>query len=181
MGFVFSRLWGLFVSKPKCRILMVGLYGAGKTTVFYKLRLGELVTTNPTIGFTVETVDCQTIALTMWDICRHYKDKPLWRHYYQHTQAIVFVVDSSDRDRLEEARAELHDLLQEDLLRDAAVLVLANKQDLPSVMTAAELREKLELDQLHCKNWYLQSACATTGDGLLEGFDWLSRAVASNK
>lgn len=65
MGFVFSRLWGLFVSKPKCRILMVGLYGAGKTTVFYKLRLGELVTTNPNIGFIVETVDCQTIALTM--------------------------------------------------------------------------------------------------------------------
>jgi len=160
---------------------MVGLDAAGKTTILYKLKLGELITTIPTIGFNVETVEYKNIAFTMWDIGGQDKIRPLWRHYYQNTQAVIFVVDSNDRERVEEVREELLRLLQEDELRDAVVLVIANKQDLPNAMNAAELRGKLGLDQLRCRNWYLQSACATTGEGLYEGLDWLSRAVAGKK
>ena len=160
---------------------MVGLDAAGKTTILYKLKLGELITTIPTIGFNVETVEYKNIAFTMWDIGGQDKIRPLWRHYYQNTQAVIFVVDSNDRERVEEVREELLRLLQEDELRDAVVLVIANKQDLPNAMKAVELRGKLGLDQLRCRNWYLQSACATTGEGLYEGLDWLSRAVAGKK
>ena len=160
---------------------MVGLDAAGKTTILYKLKLGELITTIPTIGFNVETVEYKNIAFTMWDIGGQDKIRPLWRHYYQNTQAVIFVVDSNDRDRVEDAREELLRLIQEEELRDAAVLVLANKQDLPNAMTATELRGKLGLDQLRCRNWFLQSTCATTGDGLFEGLDWLSRTVSSRK
>ena len=181
MGFAFSRLWARLISKRECRILMVGLDAAGKTTILYKLKLGELVTTIPTIGFNVETVEYKNISFTMWDIGGQDKIRPLWRHYYQNTQAVIFVVDSNDRDRVEDAREELLRLVDEDELRDAVVLILANKQDLPNAMTAAELREKLGLSQMRCRNWFIQSACATTGDGLYEGLDWLSRAVASKK
>ena len=69
--------------------------------------------------------------------------RPLWRHYYQNTQGVIFVVDSNDRERANEAREELHKMLAEDELRDALVLVFANKQDLPNAMTAAELTDKV--------------------------------------
>ena len=67
----------------------------------------------------------------MWDVGGQDKIRPLWRHYFQNTQGIIFVVDSNDRDRVVEAREELQRMLNEDELRDALLLVFANKQDLP--------------------------------------------------
>lgn len=67
----------------------------------------------------------------MWDVGGQDKIRPLWRHYFQNTQGIIFVVDSNDRDRIVEAREELQRMLNEDELRDAILLVFANKQDLP--------------------------------------------------
>ncbi|KAF4707454.1 Thioredoxin domain-containing protein 9 [Perkinsus olseni] len=167
--------------KKEMRILMVGLDAAGKTTILYKLKLGEVVTTIPTIGFNVETVEYKNISFTVWDVGGQDKIRPLWRHYYQNTQGLIFVVDSNDRDRMDDAKEELHRMLNEEELRDACVLVFANKQDLPNAMTAAEVTEKLGLHSLRHRNWYIQSACATTGDGLYEGLDWLSKTLANAK
>lgn len=83
-------------------------------------------------------------------------------------------MDSNDRERIAEAQDELSKMLQEDELRDAALLVFANKQDLPNAMTAAEITEKLGLSQLRGRTWYIQATCATQGQGLYEGLDWLS-------
>lgn len=143
---------------------------AGKTTILYKLKLGEIVTTIPTIGFNVETVEYKNICFTVWDVGGQDKIRPLWRHYFQNTQGLIFVVDSNDRDRINEAEKELQNMvfiyfntliefnfliytvflhqLQEDELRDAVLLVFANKQDLPNAMSAAELTDKLHLNQL---------------------------------
>ncbi|WAQ80707.1 hypothetical protein PtA15_1A45 [Puccinia triticina] len=156
------------------RILMVGLDAAGKTTILYKLKLGEIVTTIPTIGFNVETVEYKNISFTVWDVGGQDKIRPLWRHYFQNTQGIIFVVDSNDRERVSEAREELQRMLNEDELRDALLLVLANKQDLPNAMNAAEITDKLGLHSLRSRTWYIQATCATSGDGLYEGLDWLS-------
>src|SRR3954469_15458354 len=82
-------------------------------------------------GFNVETVEYKNIQFTVWDVGGQDKIRPLWRHYFQNTQGIIFVVDSNDRDRVVEAREELQRMLNEDELRDAALLVFANKQDLP--------------------------------------------------
>jgi len=103
----------------------VGLDAAGKTTILYKLKLGEIVTTIPTIGFNVETVEYKNISFTVWDVGGQDKIRPLWRHYFQNTQGLIFVVDSNDRDRIGEARDELHRMLNEDELRDAALLIFA--------------------------------------------------------
>ncbi len=128
------------------RLLMVGLDAAGKTTIlcaslrcfslfFFayrgltdKFKLGEIVTTIPTIGFNVETVQYKSINFTCWDVGGPDKIRPLWRHYFQNTQGVIFVVDSNDRDRLDEAREEMLKMMGEDELRDAVLLVLANKQ-----------------------------------------------------
>merc|ERR1712216_667571 len=173
MGLTFTKLMSRLFSKQEMRILMVGLDAAGKTTILYKLKLGEVVTTIPTIGFNVETVEYKNISFTVWDVGGQDKIRPLWRHYFQNTQGVIFVVDSSDRDRVGEARDELHRMLNEDEL-----LVFANKQDLPNAMNAAEITDKLGLHSLRQRNWYIQSTCATTGDGLYEGLDWLSSSLA---
>ncbi|VAH08623.1 unnamed protein product [Triticum turgidum subsp. durum] len=153
MGLTFTKLFSRLFAKKEMRILMVGLDAAGKTTILYKLKLGEIVTTIPTIGFNVETVEYKNISFTVWDVGGQDKIRPLWRHYFQNTQGLIFVVDSNDRERVVEARDELHRMLNEDELRDAVLLVFANKQDLPNAMNAAEITDKLGLHSLrqrHC-------------------------------
>lgn len=179
MGAFISRLFDA-LGKQEMRILMVGLDAAGKTTILYKLKLGEVVTTIPTIGFNVESVEYKNINFTVWDVGGQDKIRPLWRHYYQKTQGLVFVLDCNDRDRVCAARDELHKMLNEDELRNAVVLIFANKQDIPGAMDAAEVTEQLGLHSLRGRQWFIQASCATVGDGLYEGLDWLSSTLKSN-
>ena len=93
--------------------------------------------------------------------------RPLWRHYYQNTQGLIFVVDSNDRERVEDAREELHRMLNEPELNDAVLLVFANKQDLPKAMRPADVAEKLGLSGLRTRVWHIQvSARALVGRGM---------------
>ncbi|KAI6077177.1 ADP-ribosylation factor 4 isoform X2 [Aix galericulata] len=156
----------------------LGLDAAGKTTILYKLKLGEIVTTIPTIGFNVETVEYKNICFTVWDVGGQDKIRPLWRHYFQNTQGLIFVVDSNDRERIQEAAEELQKMLQEDELRDAVLLLFANKQDLPNAMAISEMTDKLGLQSLRSRTWYVQATCATQGTGLYEGLDWLSNELS---
>ena len=93
---LFKRLFG----KREVRILFLGLDASGKTTTLYRLKLGEVVTTIPTIGFNVETVDMKNVQLTAWDVGGRDKIRPLYRHYFQNTQGLVFMIDSNDKERL---------------------------------------------------------------------------------
>ncbi|XP_041358331.1 ADP-ribosylation factor 2-like [Gigantopelta aegis] len=181
MGSYFTKLFKSLIGSKEMRILMVGLDAAGKTTILYKLKLGEIVTTIPTIGFNVETVEYKNISFTVWDVGGQDKIRPLWRHYFQNTQGLIFVVDSNDRERVDEAKNELNRMIQEDELRDAVLLVFCNKQDLPNAMAAAEVTDKLGLHQLRNRQWYIQATCATNGDGLYEGLDWLSHTLKNRK
>lgn len=178
MGLQLSKIWQRMFGQKEMRILMVGLDAAGKTTILYKLKLGEVVTTIPTIGFNVETVEYKNISFTVWDVGGQDKIRPLWRHYYQNTQGIIFVVDSNDKDRIQDAKDELNRMINEDELRNAVVLVFANKQDLPNAMSAVDVTEQLGLNQMRERSWYIQACCATTGDGLYEGLDWLSTTLS---
>jgi len=192
MGGFFARAMDLINGKQEKRILMVGLDAAGKTTVLYQLKLGEVVTTIPTIGFNVETVEYKNIEFTVWDIGGQHLIRPLWRHYYHGTEAVIFVVDSNDRERIapsssaqhqcdDNVRDELHGLLSDELLQDAVLLVLANKQDLPNAMTVDEVSDKLELSKLRRRQWYIQGTCARSGDGLYSALDWLSQTLRKTK
>ena len=187
MGANFSSFWARLFSNQEMRILMVGLDAAGKTTILYKFKLGEVVTTIPTIGFNVETVSYKNINFTVWDVGGQDKIRPLWRHYYQNTQGVIFVVDSNDRDRIDDskdyehsAKEELQRMLAEDELRDAVLLVFANKQDLPQAMSVQEVTERLGLNKLRNREWFIQPTSAPTGDGLYQGLDWLSNTLTKN-
>eukprot|EP01084_Bolivina_argentea_P050008 91954_1 len=219
------------------RTLMIGLDNAGKTTILYKLKMGEIVNTVPTTGFNVETVeseignDCK--SFTLWDVGGAQKIKNLWRHYYQNTQFIIFVVDSTDSQRLGyynlmnkndqkwsmrllvdgyirecvngnidkveiainticldycndcliETRAveDLHTMLREDELRDAILLVYANKQDLSGALSIDEITDRLGLNTMENRPWHIVKCSAYTGEGLQEGIDWMHRTYINRK
>ena len=180
MGLSFTKLFDSLFGKRELRALMLGLDAAGKTTILYKMKLGEVVSSVPTIGFNVETVEFQKVKFTVWDVGGQDKIRQLWKHYFQNTQALIFVVDSSDKERVDIAKEELHKMLGEDELKDAVVLVLANKQDM-GVMSVQELTDKLALHTLRGREWYIQGTCALTGDGLTEGFDWLSKTTSKKR
>ena len=181
MGQALAAMIKSLFGKMEARVLMVGLDAAGKTTILYKLKLGEIVTTIPTIGFNVETVEYKNLKFTVWDVGGQDKLRPLWRHYFSNTNGVIFVVDSNDKDRVAQARDELAKMLSEDELRDAVLLVYANKQDLPNAMSTAEVTDKLGLHSLRQRNWFIQGCCATSGEGLYEGLDWLATNVKKAK
>ncbi|RKO97086.1 hypothetical protein CXG81DRAFT_14974 [Caulochytrium protostelioides] len=174
---VFQRLWG----NKEVRILILGLDGAGKTTILYRLQLGEVVNTIPTIGFNVETLTYQNIKFQVWDLGGQTSIRPYWRCYYTNTDAIIYVVDSADHQRLSTSQQELHEMLEEEEIKNAALLVLANKQDMDGAMTPAEVSEALGLATLRDRQWTIFKCSAKTGEGLTESLDWLVNAVTVSK
>merc|ERR1719378_1250578 len=166
-------LWG----EDEVRVLVLGLDGAGKTTILYQLRCGEVVTTIPTIGFNVETVTYNNIKFQVWDLGGQTSIRPYWRCYYKNTDAIIYVVDSADTERLAVAKEELLAMLQEEELRDAILLVFANKQDVPGALKDAGVSDALGLDALRDRQWAIFKSSALKGQGLYEGLDFLVSAI----
>ena len=158
MGNVTSWSWSwskwLWGSAKSYRILMLGLDNAGKTTILYTLSLklanSEMkVTTIPTIGFNVETVDISdNIKLTVWDVGGQEKLRSLWRHYYDNTDGVIFVVDSADSDRFHIVRDELMFLNDQKAMQDVPFLILCNKQDLPGAKRTTEIAVELEIVEM---------------------------------
>lgn len=179
MGLLFSKLtqlledWGTTHS----RILMVGLDAAGKTTILYKLKLNETVTTIPTIGFNVEEVQVKGLTFTVWDVGGQDKIRPLWRHYYNNSDGLIFVVDSADRERVKEAATELRNVMDDDTMRDVPILVFANKTDLPTAMPTSQLVDSLRMREFGRSKWFVQASNAITGDGLYEGLHQMAVMV----
>ena len=184
MGQPFAKLFNL---KTETRILITGLDYAGKTTILHHLfPLCEVISIIPTLCFTVETVQHKDqLTIFSWDVGREESERirTLWRHYYRlGINAIIFVVDSNDRDRMTEAREELEKILREDELVGVILLVFANKQDLNSAMSISEITDFLGLNLLSKsqRKWFVQSACANTGEGLFEGLDWIASTLKNN-
>ncbi|KAJ0859836.1 putative small GTPase superfamily, ARF/SAR type, P-loop containing nucleoside triphosphate hydrolase [Helianthus annuus] len=155
----------------------------GEVSFYVPVALKELnenvddLTLADSSGFNLETVEYQNISFTVRDVWGQDKIHPLWRHYFQNTQGLIFEVDSNDRDRVVEVRDEFHKMLNEYML--FVLLMFANKQDLPNAMNAAEITDKLGLHSLRQRYWYIQSTCATFREGLYEGLDRLFNNIAN--
>uniref|UniRef100_A0A1I7ZA16 ADP-ribosylation factor 1-like 2 n=1 Tax=Steinernema glaseri TaxID=37863 RepID=A0A1I7ZA16_9BILA len=134
------------------RVLMVGLAGAGKTTILYKWKTGEDVSAIPSTGFNVETIYHRNVALTIWDVSGQGELHRLWHQYINNdAPGIIFVVDSTESspERIQYVRKVLHDFMRHDSLKDSVVLIIASKSDLPGAMSKDQVAENLMLRQLH--------------------------------
>ncbi len=199
MGAWLSTIFSALFGQKEVRILILGLDNAGKTTILYRLQTPDepIGQTVPTIGFNVETLQYKNVKFQVWDLggqtsskfwfwpfllctsycCFYSSVRPYWRCYFPNTDAIVFVVDSADAERLSIAREELLAMLEEEELKDAILLIFANKQDMENSLSAAKISEHLGLTTIRNRQWSIQEASATKGRGLFEGFDWLVTCI----
>ncbi|KAM8981237.1 ADP-ribosylation factor-like protein 4A [Sarcophilus harrisii] len=181
---------GLLAGLPpfQCfHIVILGLDCAGKTTVLYRLQFGEFVNTVPTKGFNTEKVrvtlgNAKTVTFHFWDVGGQEKLRPLWKSYTRCTDGIVFVVDSVDVERMDEAKTELHRITRLAENQGVPVLLVANKQDLRDSLPLPEIARLLAVGELAASTpWHLQPTCAIIGDGLREGLEKLHEMILKRR
>merc|ERR1712032_255954 len=160
---------------------MIGLDSSGKTTILYKFKLSKNIHTIPTIGFNVETLKYKNIEFIVWDLGGQLKIRSFWSHYFDETDAIIFVIDSTDKERLkrdESVFCEINQIFQNDKLKGVPILFFANKQDLRRAISIRDIYKILELNRIKDREWFIQGCCAI-GQGLYEGLDWLCSTLKS--
>ncbi|KAL1914484.1 uncharacterized protein VTP21DRAFT_8867 [Calcarisporiella thermophila] len=167
------------MKEKEMRFLMLGLDNAGKTTILKRINGDDISTISPTLGFNIQTLEHKGYKLNIWDIGGQTSIRSYWRNYFEQTDGLIWVVDSADRVRMADCRQELFELLKEERLAGASLLVLANKQDLSGALTPGEIRAALGLDVIATHHWAIQGCSAITGENILKGMDWLIDDVAS--
>jgi len=180
MGLLFSRIFAQLFGNKEVRVLILGLDNAGKTTILYKLHSpNRIIRTMPTIGFNVESVVYKNLNFSVWDLGGQTNIRPYWRCYYANTNAIIFVVDSADQERLALSRKELMAMLEEEELKSAVLLVFANKQDMKGALNEAQVSQALGLHLIKNHQWHICRASAIKNVGLGEGLEWMSNAITN--
>lgn len=168
-------------------VVVIGLDSAGKTSLLYRLKLKEFVKTIPTKGFNTEKVRVavgasRSISFQVWDVGGQEKLRPLWKSYTRRTDGMVFVVDSTELERMEEARVELHKITRTSENQGVPVLVLANKQDLASALSVSEVEKLLSLHELSMHTLHhVQGCSAMDGRGLQPGLEKLHEMILKSK
>ncbi|XP_072316916.1 ADP-ribosylation factor-like 4aa [Eucyclogobius newberryi] len=168
-------------------IAILGLDSAGKTTALYRLQFNEFVNTVPTKGFNTEKVKVslgghRSVTYHFWDVGGQEKLRPLWKSYTRCTDGIIFVVDSVDAERMEEAKTELHKIAKTLENQGVPILLLANKQDLRNALGLEEIEKLLALKELGPTTpWHLQPTCAIIGDGLQDGVERLHNMIQKRR
>eukprot|EP00826_Nyctotherus_ovalis_P023261 TRINITY_DN1788_c0_g2_i9.p1 TRINITY_DN1788_c0_g2~~TRINITY_DN1788_c0_g2_i9.p1 ORF type:complete len:185 (+),score=51.68 TRINITY_DN1788_c0_g2_i9:126-680(+) len=175
MGSFFDKIASLFTSTKEFKLLIVGLDHAGKSTIVSAMQLGKpcVVQTKPTIGFNLEEFNFKNIKLKMWDISGQIKYRELWKHYYEGADGIVYVLDSTDKERLAEAKEEFLRVMTEQDLKYIRILVFANKQDKAGALREKEIKNTLGITIEYEGKIKVQEASALSYTGLLEGLTWL--------
>jgi len=164
------------------RLLILGLDNAGKTTILRKFCGEPIDKIEPTLGFNIKTLDHRSYKLNVWDVGGQKTIRAYWRNYFEQTDGLIWVVDSSDRTRLEMCRNELFSLLGQEKLAGASLLIFANKQDLEGSMTAEEIASVLELEtnsRFRNRHYAIYGCSAVDGTGLVDGIDWMTDDIAN--
>lgn len=161
------------------RILILGLDNAGKTTMLKKLNGEDVDEISPTLGFNIKTLEYKGFKLNMWDVGGQRSLRSYWRNYFEQTDGLIWVVDSADVDRMDDCKRELSVLLVEERLAGASLLVLANKQDLPSSAKCEEIEQLLGLPDLKSHHCRIFPCSALTGKNLVEAIDWICTDISS--
>jgi small GTP-binding protein len=160
---------------PESNIILIGLDNSGKTTILQKTKMEEKQTST-IIGFNVETVGYKKININSWDIGGRMKINKLEKYYYEGANALIFVIDSSDKERFPDIKDLIKKYSEEELLKNLSILIFANKQDIPGSLNCSEIVDKLEIRNWK-RNWQIQPCQAINSEGLAEGFDWILKQI----
>ena len=177
MGFPFSNLF----SKKNFKILMLGLDDAGKTTILYQLKMSEFINTFHTIGFNLEELNYKNFKFSLWDVNGLDKIRAFWHHYYEKTDAIIFVVDCKDEERFELVNEVFSSVLNDKQLENACFLIFANKQDINGAIQPVELVNILDLGAMKNRKWVIKGCSGVSGQGVKEGFEWIANILINER
>lgn len=172
MGLLISKF--LFFRKES-RVLLLGLDAAGKTTTLYKLKLNEYVTSVPTIGFNVETIQYGGMNMVVWDVGGQDRIRILWKHYFENADALIFMIDTTDVDRISQASDELYKIYCDATLRKSlkCILIYLNKVDIEQSLPTKEVLQRLDMNRYRDVKWHAQPCSALQNIGLGEGLEQL--------
>jgi ADP-ribosylation factor-like protein 2 len=145
---------------------------------------GEPIDTiEPTLGFQIQSLTHKDYQLNLWDIGGQKSIRAYWRNYFEQTDGLIWVVDSVDVYRLELCRNELSQILQQERLAGASVLILANKQDVIGALSTDMIAQLLDINAnnelYNTRHWKILGCSAVTGDGLVAGIDWIVEDISS--
>ncbi|XP_052791318.1 ADP-ribosylation factor-like protein 4A [Mya arenaria] len=169
------------------QVTMLGLDSAGKTTCLYRLKFGQYTESRPTVGFNCEKIQVEnssgkTSNFTVWDVGGHDKTRPLWKSYCRKSDGIIYVVDSTDKERLEEAKVELVKILKAPEIAGLPVVILANKQDLPGSLSGSDVESVLAMRELPTSQlWHVEPTCGVTGEGLEEAVEKIADLIEKKR
>ena len=164
------------IQKESFSVKMFGLDNSGKTKILYLLKFEEKVLTLPSIGFNVETIDKETWekSVTIWDVGGQEKIRPLWIHYLDKTNGLIWVYDISDNERIEESQNELKKLLDNPQINnDIPLLIFANKSDLNTNGNKIEKFLDGIQDYLNNRPYFIKECYEDELESYKEGIDWL--------
>jgi len=160
-------------------VTLVGLQGAGKTTFVNVLSSGQFREDMiPTVGFNMRRVQKGRVTLKVWDIGGQPRFRNMWERYCRNVNAIVYMVDSADGAKLDEARDQLHSLFEGQnhtaaTLKGIPLLVLGNKNDLQGCLSQEELQEKMQLETIEGREVALYSISCKSQNNLTNTINWL--------
>jgi ADP-ribosylation factor-like protein 6 len=178
-----DKLGSLLKSKKDAQILLVGLDNSGKSTIINCLKPADLKLSNiqATVGFNTEKLVSKSMNLTIYDMSGNNRYRNLWEHYYREVDAIIFVIDVSDKMRVVVAKEEIDLMLNNAELkaRNIPILVFANKIDVKNGATVGEIKCELELDRVRNKKCEIYGSNALSGEGIDKGFEWLVQMINS--
>ena len=134
---------------------------------------------SPTLGFNIKSMEYLGYQLNLWDVGGQKTLRSYWKNYFEQTDGLIWVVDSSDRRRIAECGSEMHQILQEERLAGASLLVFANKQDVAGALSTDQIAEVLRLQHIANRHWEIVACSAKQGDGVASGFDWIVKDVGN--
>ena len=167
------------LKEHQVRLLTLGLDNSGKTTIIKSILGQDPTSTSPTLGFTINTLKYGNNTINFWDIGGQTTIRSYWRNYFEETDGVLWVVDSGDKLRLNDCKEELHNLLKQEKLAGATLIVLCNKQDINGALKVEEIKNILELDKITSRHWMIMPCCGLTGEGLKEGLNWIMDDISS--
>ena len=182
MGFIFSKILNLLFASNYYKILMLGLDFSGKTTILNKIKHKESVRTVYGVGFYVEILFYMgIIKIVSWNLDGASGMRKLYKPYYPNTDGIILIIDSNDKERIDDAIKCFQDILEVDELKNCPILIMANKQDMNETLSSDEITLFLRNEKYKDRKWCIIKTSGISGQGLEESMQWMASAIRAIK